>query len=117
MMKKTKLLGIILGTMVIATAALGAVSTRLTTVSFGVWGETEPWYTLTGFYDKSITVYSGQGYYLQIDHENGAFSGWFATIDGQRYDASGVFCIEGNRITGSWSVAGVSGWISGKIGV
>ena len=116
-MNKIKLIGILIGTLMIATAAISAVSMKLTTVSFGLLGETEPRFTLRGFYDKSITTYSGEGYYLQLDPANGTFSGWFLATNGNRYEISGTFCIDGNKISGAWRVGSVSGWISGYIGI
>jgi hypothetical protein len=116
-MKKIKILGIIIGTLVITTVAISAVSMKLTTVSFGVWGESEPRHTITGFYDQSITDYSGDGYYLHLDPENGTFTGWFLATNSKRYSGYGTFIIEGNQISGEWHISGVSGWISGHIGV
>jgi hypothetical protein len=117
MMNKIKLLGIIIGTLVIATAAISAVSMKLTTVSFGLLGETEPRFTLRGFYDKSITMYSGAGYYLQLDPMNGTFSGWFYATNGYHYNFSGTYDIEGSTIKGTWLIGRISGWISGHIGI
>ena len=116
-MNKLNLIGILIGTLVIATAAISAVSMKLTTVSFGMLGETEPRFTLRGFYEKSITIYSGTGYYLQLDPDNGTFSGWFLDTNGNRYDISGTFCIDSNKISGTWMIGSVTGWISGQIGV
>jgi hypothetical protein len=116
-MNKIKLIGILIGTLIIATAAISAVSMKLTTVSFGLLGETEPRFTLRGFYETSITMYSGTGYYLQFDPDNGTFSGWFLDTNGNRYDISGIFYIDGNKISGTWWIGSVSGWISGQVGV
>jgi hypothetical protein len=117
-MKRTKLIGIIIGTLVMTTIGIGAVSTKLTTVSFGLWGEIEPRHTIIGFYDRSITVYSGEDYYLQINPDNNTFTGWFIATNGKRYDGSGTFIIEGNQISGTWQLdIGYSGWITGHIGV
>jgi hypothetical protein len=116
-MKKTKLLGIIIGTLMITTVAISAVSMKLTTVSFGIDGEYEPRFSLRGFYDPSITRYSGEGYCLQLDPVNGIFSGWFLATNGYRYDVSGTYYITGNHIQGTWVIQGISGWISGQIGL
>lgn len=105
------------GTLVIATTAISAVSTTLTTVSFGMRGETTPLYTLRGLYDRSITDYSGETYSFHLDFDKGTFTGWFVTQEGYVYHAYGTFVINGNHISGTWHLdTGDSGWISGHIG-
>jgi len=118
MRKKTKIVAMVFGMLVIASIGISAVSTKLTTVSFGMRGETKPIYTLRGFYDRSITDYSGDTYHLHLDHVNGTFTGWYVNGMGYVYHAYGTFVIEGNQISGTWQLdIGYSGWISGHIGV
>jgi hypothetical protein len=118
MRKNTKIIAIVFGTLLIASVAISAVSTKLTTVSIGVWGETKPIYTLRGFYDRTITDYSGDTYHLHLNPDNGTFTGWYVSETGYVYNAYGTFVIEGNQISGTWQLdIGYSGWISGHIGV
>jgi hypothetical protein len=117
MMKKTTMFGIIIGIVMIVSAAISVVSMKLTTVSFGVNGQSIPWFTLGGIYDPSITKYSGDGYYLQLNPMNETFSGWFDATNGYRYNFTGTYDIEGNIIIGTWSIGRTSGWILGHIGI
>ena len=116
MKTQTSKLLVIIGILMIASAvAIGAVSTKITTVSFGLYGETTPRFTLYGIYDESVTEYSGNTYYLHLD--NSSFDGWYI-VDGITYNLTGNYYINNdNQIIGEWVINGYySGWIKGKIG-
>ena len=115
MRKNIKIVAVMFGTLVIASAVISAVSTKLTTVSLGLEGETQPIYTLRGFYYSTIREYSGETYYLFLD--DGTFSGWFVATGGYKYHVTGTYNIEAKQISGTWRIGAVTGWISGYIGL
>ena len=112
-MKKIVVIFVVL--LVASVATFGAISTKLTTVSLGIDGDAQPIYTLMGFYDMRITVYSGETYYLGLD--NGSFTGWFTATDGWTYQFQGTYLIEGRQVSGTWRIGQVTGWLSGTLGI
>jgi hypothetical protein len=115
-MKKKFVAAIILGAIVIASTSYGVISAKMTAVSFGLKGESQPKFTLYGFYDKGTSVYSADNYYLHLDHENGTFDGWYMAKNQHRYYFQGEFTIAGSDIKGVWHMNQVEGWISGHLG-
>lgn len=118
MRKKVVVCVIILGMLVFALLTLPVLATTVTMVSFGMDTSPQPLFTIRGLYDGRSTVFSGLSYYLRLEPEHGAFSGWFKTVYGERIEAYGTYKIVNNEISGRWYLSsGHCGWISGHIGI
>lgn len=101
--------------LVTSVVTIGALSTKLTTVSFGMDGDIQPRYTLMGFYESGTMIYSGETYYLKLDNET--FMGWFTATNGYKYYVNGTYALEGREISGTWRIGTVTGWLSGTLGI
>ena len=118
MRKNTKIIAIVIGTLVIVSLTLPVLATRITTLSFGMGTNPKPILTIRGFYDGSTTVFSGINYYFQLEPSQGTFVGWIKTMDGKKLGVYGTYSIIKNVISGVWHLSdGHYGWISGYIGV
>lgn len=118
MRKNTKIIAIVLGTLVLASLTISVLATKITILSFGVGTNPKPILTIRGFYDERTTVFSGINYYFQLEPSQGTFVGWVKTTDGRTLEAYGTYSITKNSISGVWHLSdGHYGWISGHIGV
>ena len=101
--------------LVASVATIGAISTKLTTVSVGKDGETLPRYIYIGFFEIGKTIYLGEKYGLKLN--NGTFIGWFISPYGYKYHINGTYLVEGRLISGTWRIGQMTGWISGMLGI
>ena len=119
MMRKKIAIGVVmLGMLVAASLTIPVLATTVTTVSFGMDKNPQPLLTIRGLYDERRTVFSGLNYYLQLEPEQGTFSGWFKTTYGEKLEMHGTYTIVNNVISGRWYLSsGQYGWIAGHIGI
>jgi hypothetical protein len=110
-----KIIILILAVAVISVASIGVISTKLTSINFGLDGQTKTLFTMGGFYEPGTTVYSGDTYYFVLN--NGTFHGWYTAKDGYDYHFTGTYKIDGRSIKGTWKIDDVHGWLSGTLGV